>query len=461
MKKQRKHIFHNLIIITLIFIIFLTACSSGGDTNVTSPGTETIPLTGTPGINTDISSGTTGIDITYSPVSGGQPTTPRKGSVEDLPRDNKGIITEDMIFNTPVTLISIGNGNRVRSGPNTTFDEVGTISVDSGHVALATEVVDGWYKVTISPGNVSGYLRSDLARVISNPTEKYNEPKKFMCNGKEVYLRKGPSTSSEYIYILGKEIRLRLSNGQVIEATEMDNCWYKVTVFPGMQQGYMFSGLVTEYDADKKFMAQPYTNPTYPNVELVDVAKYLPELEYDILFAKPDNYYSKITGNPPPYSRDVCMLQRVTVKKLKKAHEIFDKAGYTIKLFDGYRPSSVSGALYSAVPDSRYVAKEGLSVHNRGMSVDMTLIDKSTGKELEMPSKMHTFDASSHRNYSKMSATAKKNMDYMTSVMKQCGFTTISTEWWHFNDSDYKNYPAIDAIFDSIFMEPYSYNSNP
>ena len=32
----------------------------------------------------------------------------------------------------------------------------------------------------------------------------------------------------------------------------------------------------------------------------------------------------------------------------------------------------------------------------------------------------------------------------MTKIMKKCGFTTISTEWWHFNDSDKAKFMVLD-----------------
>jgi hypothetical protein len=35
-------------------------------------------------------------------------------------------------------------------------------------------------------------------------------------------------------------------------------------------------------------------------------------------------------------------------------------------------------------------------------------------------------------------------MKYMSRIMKSCGFSTISTEWWHFNDTDWEQFLILD-----------------
>jgi len=160
-----------------------------------------------------------------------------------------------------------------------------------------------------------------------------------------------------------------------------------------------------------------------------------------MIFATPDNFTGRTL-----YERDICLLREGTVEKLARAADIFRQDGYRIKIYDAYRPSSVSGILFSIVGDATYVAGAGKSIHNRAAAVDMTLLD-ADGNELEMPSPMHTFDRTSNRNSTAMSAEARKNMDYMTSVMVQCGFTTVRSEWWHFSDSGASRYPPLDLTF--------------
>ena len=88
----------------------------------------------------------------------------------------------------------------------------------------------------------------------------------------------------------------------------------------------------------------------------------------------------------------------------------------------------------------------------------MSLIDNTTGLELEMPTPMHTFDDSAAR-YSRDSWTeeARKNVDYMTSVMESVGFGIIQTEWWHFeNNSGPGSYLPDEIDFTSLTYKPVS-----
>jgi D-alanyl-D-alanine dipeptidase len=181
---------------------------------------------------------------------------------------------------------------------------------------------------------------------------------------------------------------------------------------------------------------------------LVDVRRYIPDIEYVMIFSTPDNF----TG-VPLYSRDACMLQKGTVEKLMRAQELFALDGYTIKIYDAYRPSMVSGMLYGIIQDTTYIARAGTSTHNRAAAIDITLVDVETGKELLMPSPMHTFNITSSRGFWGMPSEARANMNYMTSVMVRCGFTTLSTEWWHFNDSDKLKYPPLDYPISAFAYE--------
>jgi D-alanyl-D-alanine dipeptidase len=46
-----------------------------------------------------------------------------------------------------------------------------------------------------------------------------------------------------------------------------------------------------------------------------------------------------------------------------------------------------------------------------------------------------------------MSQEARRNMDYMTEIMLQCGFVKYEYEWWHFNDEDCFDYPVTDHVY--------------
>ena len=123
---------------------------------------------------------------------------------------------------------------------------------------------------------------------------------------------------------------------------------------------------------------------------------------------------------------------------LYEAYKIFDADGYRLKIYDAYRPFTAQVELWNIVQNTAYIANpnKGGSWHQRGRAVDISLVDKATGVELEMPSPMHTFDSASCRyNHSRWSEEAQANSDYLTSVMTSVGFGTITTEWWHFENT--------------------------
>ena len=168
-----------------------------------------------------------------------------------------------------------------------------------------------------------------------------------------------------------------------------------------------------------------------------------------MLFAQQENFCGH-----PLYDADVCMLEPDTLTKLHAAQQRFMQDGYRIKLNDAYRPQRVQYMLFEEIPDRTYIANpETGSRHNRGLAVDMTLVDMETGLELEMPSPMHTFGGNGRRDYSGHSKEAKQNMDYMTDIMEEYGFTSIRSEWWHFMDiSAEESHPLQDIPMSGFLL---------
>lgn len=177
-------------------------------------------------------------------------------------------------------------------------------------------------------------------------------------------------------------------------------------------------------------------------VNIKDVDK---DIDVELRYATENNFAKKKL-----YSVNICMIQKKTADKLVNANNIFLKSGYHIKVWDAYRPLSVQKEMWNIVKNDNYIADPSNgsgSVHNKGAAVDITLVD-SNGKELEMPSGFDTFSKAAYRNNPSMSAKAKSNLNYLTNVMKQCGFNTLDTEWWHYEDTDSNSYPLLDVKLD-------------
>ncbi len=185
--------------------------------------------------------------------------------------------------------------------------------------------------------------------------------------------------------------------------------------------------------------------------ELIDLRLYLPDAIYELLFATEKN----VTG-APIYPRAIPLLQKDTALKLKKAFELFKADGYTLKICDAYRPKSAQRILYDIVQNRHWVANPDTTAsnHNRGCAVDITLIDDATGRELEFPTPMHTFSEQSARTCKTWSEAARANVDYLTKIMRKCGFEGIESEWWHYADSDRSEFMTTDIDLASLNMLP-------
>lgn len=175
-------------------------------------------------------------------------------------------------------------------------------------------------------------------------------------------------------------------------------------------------------------------------VRLLDID---PTFEVDLRYATDDNFLGRRV-----YPSDaVAVLRESTALKLKKANDMFKKDGYRVKILDAYRPLHVQYIFWYFMPDTRFVADplRG-SKHNRGTSVDITLVDKD-GNEIEMGTKFDDFTEKAAYDYAGHTETALKNMKYMREVMEKAGFRGISTEWWHFDDTDWQDYELLDVGF--------------
>ena len=151
------------------------------------------------------------------------------------------------------------------------------------------------------------------------------------------------------------------------------------------------------------------------------------------------------------YSNNIAWLQYDVLYNLAGAQKTFMmNYGYSIKLYDAYRPQFVSRItndkwnkylinrrMYTWELDCQ-IAKT--SKHNYAAAVDMTLINTKTGKELNMPTFIHDISTNPSwkhrpRTYSKNSAWY--NAVLMYNVMRQYGFGYFYGEWWHYDMPSY------------------------
>lgn len=285
------------------------------------------------------------------------------------------------------------------------------------------------------------------------PTPYVTTLYKVRCN--ELNVRREPDLEGEVIGTLHYEDRVEvigranekftyvLYEGEVC-------CLYSYYIVPADEKlyGYVYPMYEYKKDDDGNIVLED-GKPVMLTAELIDIRLVIPGIEVYQIFGTEENF----TGNVL-YTRSVPVLQTATAKKLKKAFNIFKQDGYTIKIYDCYRPKSVQFILYDIVKNSSYIANpyKSASNHNRAAAVDMTLIGPD-GVELDFPTPMHTFNSLANRGSRReWTEEQRKNVEYMTEVMVSCGFKTINSEWWHFSDNDYLSFMVLDIDMVNIPM---------
>jgi D-alanyl-D-alanine dipeptidase len=151
------------------------------------------------------------------------------------------------------------------------------------------------------------------------------------------------------------------------------------------------------------------------------------------------------------YKAPKAFLRSPVAAALKKVQDslAFYKAG--LKIWDAYRPYAASIRFFEVYPDTNFVANPRYgSRHNRGCAVDLTLVERVSGKELPMPTPFDDFTPKAHPAYASLPDTVLSNRALLFGIMAHFGFTPIESEWWHFDYKDWKSYPLMDLTFEEL-----------
>lgn len=176
----------------------------------------------------------------------------------------------------------------------------------------------------------------------------------------------------------------------------------------------------------------------------VDVAGISPDIIVRLMYARDDNFTGHILYKPEVLSR--AWLHPDAALALGKAQRILSREapGTRLLVKDAARPMSVQRSMFNSVkgtPKARYVANpaKGGGLHNFGLAVDITLAD-SEGRELPMGTPVDHLGVEANIDKEQqlvrqgtISETERQNRLLLRRVMREAGFRTIRTEWWHFN----------------------------
>ena len=191
---------------------------------------------------------------------------------------------------------------------------------------------------------------------------------------------------------------------------------------------------------------------THDSSGFVVLADYVPSIIQEIRYHSTYNFIGdRIDG----YEEPCALLTVEAARALKSVSGELASQGFRLKVFDAYRPAAAVKHLVQWSVDDLdlrmkpffypdldkadlfqrgYIASK--SSHSRGSTVDLTLLDMRTGKEVDMGSPFDLFSEVSHPDYRGITDEQYVNRMYLRDAMVRNGFTPIFCEWWHFTLAD-------------------------
>jgi D-alanyl-D-alanine dipeptidase len=167
---------------------------------------------------------------------------------------------------------------------------------------------------------------------------------------------------------------------------------------------------------------------------LVDVRSLDSTIQVEMRYATTNNFTGAVI---PGYAGNRAFLRREAAHALARAQRRAMEAGYTLRVYDAYRPVRATLAM---VDWTQRVGREDLlrdgyiasrSRHNLGLAIDLTLVERSTGRELAMGTPYDTFSAAAHT--ANATGEVARNRGLLKRFMEAEGFINYDKEWWHFS----------------------------
>ncbi len=167
---------------------------------------------------------------------------------------------------------------------------------------------------------------------------------------------------------------------------------------------------------------------------LVDVRAGDSTILVDARYAGVENFTGAVL---PGYQANKALLRREAAAALARVERRLASEGLGLKVFDGYRPvrATLAMAAWARRTNQVHLLSEGYiaihSRHNLGIAVDLTLVNRVTGLELDMGTPFDTFSEAAHTANAEGRVRVYRTM--LVRAMEAEGFRNYEREWWHFS----------------------------
>ena len=194
--------------------------------------------------------------------------------------------------------------------------------------------------------------------------------------------------------------------------------------------------------------AEDGTNLSDDASDFVLLSEAVPDAILEIRYYSTYNFVGdRIDG----YEEPVAILTEEAAAALKEASDDLISQGYRLKIYDAYRPQMAVDNFMAWALDEEdvrmkqyfypeldkdvlfpqgYIAEH--SGHSRGSTVDLTLFDMETEKEVDMGGTFDYFGELSHPDYTDITEEQYENRMILREAMMRHGFKPLEEEWWHF-----------------------------
>lgn len=166
---------------------------------------------------------------------------------------------------------------------------------------------------------------------------------------------------------------------------------------------------------------------------LVDVRSLDSTIRVDARYAGSHNFTGAVL---PGYEANRAFLRREAAEALARVERRLAAGGMGLKVFDGYRPVRATRAMvdWATRTGQEHLLTDGYiasrSRHNLGLAVDLTLVQLTTGEEIDMGTPFDTFSEAAHTANAEGDVRGSRML--LVGAMEAEGFRNYDQEWWHF-----------------------------